>query len=152
MGLRIYNTLGHKMEDFVPVNRKGRFLQNADRPYTAMRISAIYEHIFQDTLSRLLRFLGYPVTHVMNITDIGHLRVLMTVKIRWLRRQRGAGRAYWKLPISILKRSLRMPERLNIRRPDVVCKATDHVLDMIELIKRIEANGHTYSRRRESLL
>ena len=36
-------------------------------------------------------------------------------------------------------------ERLNIRRPDVVCKATDHVADMIELIKRIEANGHTYS-------
>ena len=97
-------------------------------------------------MARLLRFLGYPVTHVMNITDIGHLsgdsdegedKMVKTAKER--------GQSVLEIADFYTKAFFKDTERLNILRPDVVCKATDHVPEMIELIKRIEANGHTYS-------
>ena len=147
MGLRIYNTLGHKMEDFVPVNpKKVGFYGCGPTVYNYAHIGNLRAYVFQDTLSRLLRFLGYPVTHVMNITDIGHLsgdaddgedKMVKTAKER--------GQSVLEIANFYTQAFFKDTERLNIRRPDVVCKATDHVLDMIELIKRIEANGHTYS-------
>lgn len=147
MGLRIYNTLGHKMEDFAPVNPKNiGFYGCGPTVYNYAHIGNLRAYIFQDTLSRLLRFLGYPVTHVMNITDIGHLsgdaddgedKMVKTAKER--------GQSVLEIADFYTQAFFKDTERLNIRRPDVVCKATDHVLDMIELIKRIEANGHTYS-------
>ena len=147
MGLRIYNTLGHKMEDFVPANpKKVGFYGCGPTVYNYAHIGNLRAYVFQDTLSRLLRFLGYPVTHVMNITDIGHLsgdaddgedKMVKTAKER--------GQSVLEIANFYTQAFFKDTERLNIRRPDVVCKATDHVLDMIELIKRIEANGHTYS-------
>ena len=147
MSLRIYNTLGHKIEDFVPVNpKKVGFYGCGPTVYNYAHIGNLRAYVFQDTLSRLLRFLGYPVTHVMNITDIGHLsgdaddgedKMVKTAKER--------GQSVLEIADFYTQAFFKDTERLNIRRPDVVCKATDHVPDMIELIKRIEANGHTYS-------
>ena len=147
MSLRIYNTLGHKIEDFVPVDPgKVGFYGCGPTVYNYAHIGNLRAYVFQDTLSRLLRFLGYPVTHVMNITDIGHLsgdaddgedKMVKTAKER--------GQSVLEIADFYTKAFFKDTERLNIRRPDVVCKATDHVQDMIELIKRIEANGHTYS-------
>ena len=147
MGLRIYNTLGHKIEAFVPVDpKKVGFYGCGPTVYNYAHIGNLRAYVFQDTLSRLLRFLGYPVTHIMNITDIGHLsgdaddgedKMVKTAKER--------GRSVLEIADFYTQAFFKDTERLNIRRPDVVCKATDHVSDMIELIKRIEANGHTYS-------
>ena len=147
MGLRIYNTLGHKVEDFVPVDpKKVGFYGCGPTVYNYAHIGNLRAYVFQDTLSRLLRFLGYSVTHVMNITDIGHLsgdaddgedKMVKTAKER--------GQSVLEIADFYTQAFFKDTERLNIRRPDVVCKATDHVSDMIELIERIEANGHTYS-------
>ena len=147
MGLRIYNTLGHRIEDFVPIDQKKvGFYGCGPTVYNYAHIGNLRAYVFQDTLSRLLRFLGYPVTHVMNITDIGHLsgdaddgedKMVKTAKER--------GQSVLEIADFYTQAFFKDTERLNIRRPDVVCKATDHVSDMIELIKRIEANGHTYS-------
>ena len=147
MSLRIYNTLGHRMEEFVPVDpKKVGFYGCGPTVYNYAHIGNLRAYIFQDTLSRLLRFLGYAVTHVMNITDIGHLsgdaddgedKMVKTAKER--------GQSVLEIADFYTQAFFKDTERLNIRRPDVVCKATDHVSDMIELIKRIEANGHTYS-------
>ena len=147
MGLRIYNTLGHKVEDFVPVDpKKVGFYGCGPTVYNYAHIGNLRAYVFQDTLSRLLHFLGYPVTHVMNITDIGHLsgdaddgedKMVKTAKER--------GKSVLEIADFYTQAFFKDTERLNIQRPDVVCKATDHVSDMIELIKRIEANGHTYS-------
>ncbi len=147
MGLRIYNTLGHKIEAFVPVDpKKVGFYGCGPTVYNYAHIGNLRAYVFQDTLSRLLRFLGYSVTHVMNITDIGHLsgdaddgedKMVKTAKER--------GQSVLEIADFYTQAFFKDTERLNIRRPDVVCKATDHVSDMIELIERIEANGHTYS-------
>ena len=147
MSLRIYNTLGHKIEDFVPIDQKKvGFYGCGPTVYNYAHIGNLRAYVFQDTLSRLLRFLGYPVTHVMNITDIGHLsgdaddgedKMVKTAKER--------GQSVLEIADFYTQAFFKDTERLNIRRPDVVCKATEHVSDMIDLIKRIEANGHTYS-------
>ena len=147
MGLRVYNTLGNKIEDFIPINeKKVGFYGCGPTVYNYAHIGNLRAYVFQDTLARLLRFLGYPVTHVMNITDIGHLsgdaddgedKMVKTAKER--------GQSVLEIADFYTQAFFKDTERLNIRRPDVVCKATDHVADMIELIKRIEANGHTYS-------
>lgn len=146
MGLRIYNTLGRKMEDFTPINQKKvGFYGCGPTVYNYAHIGNLRAYVFQDTLSRLLRFLGYSVTHVINITDIGHLsgdsddgedKMVKTAQER--------GKSVLEIANFYTHAFFKDTERLNIRKPDVVCKATDHVLDMIELIKRIEANGHTY--------
>lgn len=147
MSLRLYNTLGYKMEDFVPIkNKEVGFYGCGPTVYNYAHIGNLRAYVFQDTLSRLLRFLGYSLTHVMNITDIGHLsgdsdegedKMVKTAQER--------GQSVLEIADFYTKAFFNDTERLNIRRPDVVCKATDHVPEMIELIKRIEANGHTYS-------
>ena len=92
-----------------------------------------------------LRFLGYNINHVMNITDIGHLsgdadegedKMLKTAQER--------GQSVLEIADFYTKAFYKDIERLNIRIPDVVCKATDHIPEMIDLIKKLEANGHTY--------
>ena len=147
MGLRIYNTLGHKIEEFIPVNEKHvGFYGCGPTVYNYAHIGNLRAYIFQDTLSRLLRFLGYPLTHVMNITDIGHLSGdADDGEDKMVKTARERGQSVLEIASFYADAFFKDTERLNIRRPDVVCKATDHVPEMIELIKRIEANGHTYS-------
>jgi len=101
--------------------------------------------VFQDLLERTLEYLGYSVNHVMNITDIGHLagdaddgedKMVTTARER--------GKSVLEIAQFYTDAFFDDVDRLNIRRPGTICKATDHVQEMIELIKRIEANGHTY--------
>ncbi|MEL3906777.1 MAG: cysteine--tRNA ligase [Treponema sp.] len=147
MSLRVYNTLGYKMEEFIPIKKNEvGFYGCGPTVYNYAHIGNLRAYVFQDTLSRLLRFLGYSLTHVMNITDIGHLsgdaddgedKMVKTAQER--------GQSVLEIADFYTAAFFKDTDRLNIKRPNVVCKATDHVPDMIELIKRIEANGHTYS-------
>lgn len=147
MALRVYNTLGYKMEDFIPITHTNQvgFYGCGPTVYNYAHIGNLRAYVFQDTLFRLLSFLGYAVTHVMNITDIGHLsgdsdegedKMVKTAQER--------GQSVLEIADFYTKAFFKDTERLNIYMPTIVCKATEHVPDMIELIKRLEANGHTY--------
>jgi cysteinyl-tRNA synthetase len=102
--------------------------------------------VTHDILTRTLRRQGYEVTHVMNITDVGHLsgdndegddKMVKSAEER--------GKSVLEVAEFYTKAFFNDTERMNIIRPTVVCKATEHVADMIALIKKIEANGFTYS-------
>ena len=146
MGLRLYNTMGRTMQDFVPITPGFvGFYGCGPTVYNYAHIGNLRAYVFLDTLDRSLTYLGYDKKHVMNITDIGHLtgdadagedKMLKTAKERHESVMEVA-RFYTDAFFKDL-------DALNIIRPDVVCKATEHVQEMIELIKRIEANGHTY--------
>lgn len=146
MALRLYNTMGHKLEEFKPINDGFcGFYGCGPTVYNYAHIGNLRAYVFLDTLDRTLRYLGYSIKHVMNITDIGHLsgdaddgddKMLKTAKER--------GQSVLEIADFYTKAFYNDIDRLNIRRPDVVCKATEHVQEMIDLIKRIEANGHTY--------
>lgn len=147
MGLRLYNTLGRTLEEFVPINPgKVGFYGCGPTVYNFAHIGNLRAYVFDDTLVRALEYLGYGVTHVMNITDVGHLsgdtddgedKMVKTAQERH--------KSVLEVAQYYTDAFFRDTERLNVRRPSVVCKATEHVPEMIELIKRIEANGYTYA-------
>ncbi len=146
MALHVYNTFGRKREEFIPINEgKCGFYGCGPTVYNYAHIGNLRAYVFLDTLDRVLRFLGYEINHVMNITDIGHLtgdaddgedKMLNTAKER--------GQSVLEVAAFYTNAFFSDIEKLNIRRPDVVCKATDHIPEMIELIERLEKRGHTY--------
>ncbi len=146
MALQVYNTFGRKKEEFIPI-QKGvcSFYGCGPTVYNYAHIGNLRAYVFLDTLDRVLRFLGYDVNHVMNITDIGHLtgdaddgedKMLNTAKER--------GQSVLEVAEFYTKAFYDDIDRLNIRRPDIVCKATDHIPEMIALIEKLEKKGHTY--------
>jgi cysteinyl-tRNA synthetase len=147
MGLRFFNTLGRIMQDFVPITPgKAGFYGCGPTVYNFAHIGNLRAYVFLDILDRTFTFLGYEKKHVMNITDIGHLsgdsddgedKMVKTAKER--------GQSVLEIAQFYTDVFFADIDRLNIRRPDVICKATEHIPEMLDLIKRIEANGHTYS-------
>jgi len=146
MPLELYNTMGRTLEEFKPiVAGKVGFYGCGPTVYNFAHIGNLRAYVFQDTLKRSLRFLGFDVTHVMNITDIGHLsgdadngedKMVKTAIAR--------GKSVLEIAQFYTDAFFKDTERLNIERPTIVCKATDHVAEMIELNKRLEEKGHTY--------
>ena len=146
MSLRLFNTMGHKMEEFKPIKENFvGFYGCGPTVYNYAHIGNLRAYVFLDTLDRTLTYLGYDIKHVMNITDVGHLTGdgddgddKMT--------KSAAERHQSVLEVAkyYTDAFLKDIDALNIRRPDVICAATEHIQEMIELIKKIEANGHTY--------
>jgi len=74
MGLRLYNTLGRSLQAFEPIQPgKVGFYGCGPTVYNFAHIGNLRAYVFDDLIARSLRYLGYEVTHVMNITDVGHL-------------------------------------------------------------------------------
>ena len=146
MGLKLYNTMGREILDFKPIQKgKAGFYGCGPTVYNYAHIGNLRAYVFLDLLDRTLSFLGYDVNHVMNITDIGHLsddgddgedKMLKTARER--------SQSVLEIAQFYTDAFFNDIDRLNIKRPTITCKATDHVQDMIELIKKIENNGHTY--------
>jgi cysteinyl-tRNA synthetase len=147
MALTLYNTLGRQLQIFEPL-AKGRvgFYGCGPTVYNYAHIGNLRAYVTHDLLTRTLRRLGYEVTHVMNITDVGHLsgdndegddKMVKSAEER--------GKSVLEIAGFYTRAFFADTGRMNIVRPTVVCKATEHVGDMIELIKKIENNGFTYS-------
>ncbi|MDR1025521.1 MAG: cysteine--tRNA ligase [Treponema sp.] len=144
--LTLYNTLGREMQIFEPlVQGRVGFYGCGPTVYNYAHIGNLRAYVTHDMLVRTLRRMGYEVNHVMNITDVGHLsgdndegddKMLKSAEER--------GKGVLEIADFYTKAFFADMERMNIERPTVVCKATEHVGEMIELIRRIEANGFTY--------
>ena len=144
--MRLYNTLTRQKEELRPVE-PGRV-----KVYTCGPTVYLYAHIgnfrsflFADLLRRGLEYSGLAVEHVMNITDVGHLtddEDSGEDKLEVRAKSEG------KTPEQIAKfyedAFWQDAGRINLLRPSRVCHATDHIADMIELNRRIEANGFAY--------
>jgi cysteinyl-tRNA synthetase len=151
MALKLYNTLGRKKQTFKPIKDKEVGMYTCGPTvYWFAHIGNMRTYIFGDILKRILLYNGFKVKHVMNITDVGHLTSDAEEgedkMIKALRREgkpitveavKEVAKFYTDAFVADLK-------RVNIILPDVICKATEHIHDMIELIKRIEKNGYTY--------
>ena len=146
MGLRLYNTMGRKMEDFVPINEgKVGFYGCGPTVYNYAHIGNLRAYVFLDILDKTLAMLGYDIKHVMNITDVGHLTGDSDDgKDKMLKTAEERHQSVLEVAKFYTDAFMKDIDALNIRTPDVVCKATEHIQEMIDLIKEIEANGHTY--------
>lgn len=144
--MKVYNTLTRQKEEFVPVE-KGRVRIYTCGPtvYWFAHIGNFRAYVFADTLRRVFEYLGYEVRHVMNITDVGHLTTdddLGEDKLEAGARREG--RTPEEIARFYEQAFFADAQKLNILRPQIVCRATEHIPDMIELIQRIEANGFAY--------
>jgi len=144
--IRLYNTLTRKLEDFKPI-KKGEMGIYSCGPtvYWNQHIGNMYCYVQWDTMVRFFRFLGLKVKWVMNVTDVGHMT--SDEDAGEDKMEKGAKReklTVWQIAdkyIDQFKDSLKL---LNIQTPDVLCRATEHIEEQIQLIKLIEKNGFTY--------
>ncbi len=144
--ITLYNTRSRKVEPLQPL-RPGKVSLYCCGPtvYNYPHIGNMRTYLFEDFLVRTLRRAGYEVEHVMNITDVGHLASDADEgEDKMLLAARREGKKSEELASYYTDVFFRDSEALGIARPTVVCKATEHVSQMIQLIQRLEERGFAY--------
>ncbi len=146
MSIKFFNTLTRKKELFKPIRkREVRTYCCGPTVYLYAHIGNFRTFIFEDVLRRVLEFNGFKVKHVMNITDVGHLTSdADTGEDKMEVGARREKKTVWEIAEFYTKAFFEDAEKLNILKPTIICKATDHISDMIELIRKLEKNGYTY--------
>ncbi|NBB89567.1 MAG: cysteine--tRNA ligase [Spirochaetes bacterium] len=146
MPLRLFNTLGRAMQKFVALDEKTVGMYTCGPTvYQYAHIGNLRSYVFEDELRRALEYFGYEVRHVMNVTDVGHLTDDADEgEDKVIKSAREMGKTVWDIANYFTEAFFNDVDKLRIEQPTVVCKATDHIDDMIEMIRRIEANGYTY--------
>ena len=144
--MKLYNTLTRNLETFKPLNfPKVSFYTCGPTVYDYTHIGHMRTYTNNDILKRTLTYLGYKVNHVMNVTDVGHLTGDDDSGIDKL--EKGATKSdktVWEVVKFFTDNFFKTMDALNISRPDVTCKATDHIEEMIQLINRLKRNGYVY--------
>jgi cysteinyl-tRNA synthetase len=140
------NTLTHKKEKFVPINPPNVGMYTCGMTvYDYAHIGHGRKYVVDDILKRVLTANGYKVKQVENVTDVGHL--VSDADTGEDKMEKGAvkaGKSVWEIAEFFTKNFYESMDKLNVQRPDVICKATDHIQDQIDLIKRIMDNGFAY--------
>ena len=146
MDIQLHNALTKKKEVFEPINQDLVGVYSCGPTvYSSLTIGNFRAFLFADTLVRSLRFNGLRVKWVMNITDVGHLvSDGDDGEDKMEKGSRLTGKTAWEIAEEYTNEFLLDMDRLNIVRPDVLPKATDHIKEQIALVQELEANGFTY--------
>ncbi|MDH7601414.1 MAG: cysteine--tRNA ligase [Armatimonadota bacterium] len=146
MALSLYNTLTRRKEVFQPLEPGiVRMYSCGLTVYNYAHIGNLRTYIFSDILRRTLEYEGYEVLHVMNVTDVGHLTSDADEgEDKMEKGAREAGKDIWEIARFYEEAFWRDLELLNIEKPKVICRATEHIPEMIALIQRLMERGHAY--------
>lgn len=144
--MRLYNTLTRKVEEFKPLKESEVSLYTCGLTvYDYAHIGNMRTYTNNDFLKRTLLYLRYQVKHVMNITDVGHLTGDDDTGEDKLQKQaQKTKRSVWDVAQFYTDYFLNTLKELNVLPPDVLSKATDHVKEMVEFVKKLEEKGFTY--------
>ncbi|NLG78361.1 MAG: cysteine--tRNA ligase [Firmicutes bacterium] len=136
MGLRVYNTLTRTKQDFVP-RTPGRvdIYQCGITPYDYTHMGHARQYVFWDTVRRYLRWRGFEVFCVQNVTDVDD-------KIIAKANERGTSPA--EVAAEYHEDFLDVMDRLGVERPDVFPKVTEHIQDIIRVIEGLVEKGYAY--------
>ena len=147
MAFTFYNTLGRVKQQFSPISEgKIGFYGCGPTVYNYAHIGNLRAYVLHDILVRSLRRAGYEVNHIMNITDVGHLSDdADDGEDKMVKSAQERGKSVLEIADYYTKAFFNDTDRMNITRPTLICKATEHIPDMITLIEKIEKNGFTYS-------
>ncbi len=146
MDIHLYNTDGRESQIFKPL-QNGEVGMYCCGPtvYNYAHIGNMRPYTIQDILKRTFTYFGYNVSHVMNITDVGHLTDDGDEgEDKMIKAAREKGMSVWDIARFFEEAFWKDLERLNISRPTVSCRATDHIGDMIDMIRTLEEKGYTY--------
>lgn len=144
--MKLYNTLSRSLEEFVPHDKNMvRMYTCGPTVYNYAHIGNLRTYISEDILEKTLRYLGYPVTRCMNITDVGHL---VSDADSGEDKMAVAAKREHKSALEIAQfytdAFMKDIEDLNIKKPDIISKATDHIDDYIRMIKKLLQDGYAY--------
>ena len=146
MTLKLFNTLTREKEEFKPLNEgKVTFYSCGQTIYDDLHIGNAKAYTAWDTLSRYLRWKGYTVRHVQNITDVGHLTDdgdQGEDKVE--KRAKELGLEPMELVEDQIERYFEDTKALNVKRQDIVPRATGHINEMIEYVQKIYDNSYAY--------
>lgn len=148
--MKLYNSLTRKIEEVSPL-QPGKIGMYTCGPtvYSTATIGNFRTYTLSDILARSLRYVGYDVKHVMNLTDVGHLTGdnegdADTGEDRLEKASKKEGRTAWDIARRYGDEFMEHLKLMNIEVPNVVCKATEHIPEQIEMIQKLEAKGFTY--------
>lgn len=134
--LKFYNTLSRKIEDYKPLkDGKTGMYSCGPTVYNYAHLGNFRAVIFVDLFKRYLKYRGYEVKHVMNITDVDD---------KIIRDSQKAGKTLKEFTNFYEEAFFHDLDSLNILKPDVTPRATEHVQEMIDLIKKLIAAGCAY--------
>ena len=144
--LKLYNTLTRKKEVFVPVKKDHVGIYSCGPTvYSYQHIGNLRTSVNNDLLKRLFLYNGYNVKHITNVTDVGHLTSDADTgedKIERAAAEQGkSAEEISNFYFSVFKEDLK---KLNVMQPDMWPKASEHIKEMISLIKTLEKKGYTY--------
>jgi len=144
--VKLYNTLTRKKEEFIPIKEGHVGLYTCGPTvYWFPHVGNFRTYIFEDILKRMFLYNDYKVKHVMNVTDVGHLTNDSDQgEDKMLIGARREGKTVWEVAKFYEQAFFTDARKLNILPPDIVCRATDHIKDMIKLIEQLEKNNMTY--------
>ena len=144
--LKLYNTLSRKKEVFRPLkNKKVGFYICGPTVYDYDHLGHAWNYTQADFLRRVLEYNGYKVKQVMNITDVGHLTSDSdTGEDKMEKSAREKKKTVWEIAEYFTKIFFENRKKLNLLKPHIVCKATDHIKEMTGLIKILEQKGYAY--------
>lgn len=144
--LKVYNTISREKEEFVPLygNNVGMYVCGPT-VYGFPHLGHAKSYISFDIVYRYLKFKGYNVKYVQNITDVGHLvgdadsgesKIEKQAKIEMIDPYQIA----YKYELSYFD----CMNKLNVQRPDISCRATGHIIEIIDMVKTLIDKGFAY--------
>ena len=146
MSIKLFNTLTRKKEDFKPLDEKEiRMYSCGPTVYYFAHIGNLRAYLFMDNLRRVLKYNGYNLKHVMNITDVGHLvSDADEGEDKMMKAARRENKNPYEIAEFYMNAFLADIDKLNIDRPEIIARATEHIDVMEEYVKKIIENGFSY--------
>lgn len=144
--MKIYNTASRKVEDFVPYEEgKVKMYTCGPTVYHFAHIGNLRSYIMEDVLEKTLRYLGYDVKRCMNITDVGHLSSDSdTGEDKMVKGAKREHKTVLEIAEEYTKAFFDDCASLNIKKPEIVSKATDNIEEYIQIITTLLEKGYAY--------
>ena len=144
--MKIYNTLSREKEELKPKNENEISMYSCGPTvYNYAHIGNLRAYLFMDNLRRVLKYNGYKLNHVMNITDVGHLvSDADDGEDKMIKASRRENKNPFEIANFYMQAFLDDIDELNIERPEHIVRATEHIDCMEAYVKKIIENGYTY--------
>ncbi len=144
--MRIYNTMSRQVEEFQPINPpEVRLYACGFTVYDYTHLGHLRKYTMDDVLVRTLEHAGYDVKFVQNVTDVGHLTSDSdTGEDKLEKGARKYGKSAWDVAREFEEYFWRSMDLMGNLRPDVSCRATEHIQIQLEMVQELEKKGYTY--------
>lgn len=144
--LKVYNTLTRRKEEFVPLNdRVVTMYSCGPTVYSYAHIGNMRAYLFMDSVRRTLKYNGYKLKGVMNITDVGHLLSDGDDgEDKMEKASREQQKSVYEIAAIYTDAFMKDLAKLNIGKPEIIAKATDHINDMIKYVEALVEKGYGY--------